>query len=123
MCETSLNGILGGWGNYIYGPSDMSSISGGCDNTIGGGHQGLAFIGGGQANTINNGAYGAILGGCGNTAAHAYAGVFGCGVTSVCGCAFHANNFVAQNIPTVGTGPAGSFYKVSCLGGWVVMVV
>ena len=31
-------------------------------------------------------------------AGHTYAGIFGCNVTAVMSCAFHANNFVAKNL-------------------------
>ena len=61
-------------------------------------------------------------GGFHNSVTHNYAGVFGCNVASVMGCALHSNNFVAQNLPTTSGGASGSFYKISALGGWVVMV-
>ena len=38
-------------------------------------------------------------GGFHNSVTHNYAGVFGCCVSSVMGCALHANTFVAQNMP------------------------
>ena len=78
-----------------------------------------SFIGSGQKNTIsagtcyssilngdnntNSGSYSAILGGSGNTigAGYQYAAVFGCNVVANTNCAFHANNFVAQNMPPV----------------------
>ena len=46
-----------------------------------------------------NSNYSAILGGYNNCVNHDYAGVFGCCVSSGMACAFHANNFVAQNMP------------------------
>jgi hypothetical protein len=67
---------------------------------------------GGRANTISN-AYSSILGGSGNTVSHSHAAAFGCNVSSVAPNTFHANNFVAQNMPTVSGGPSGTFYKTT----------
>jgi hypothetical protein len=54
-----------------------------------------------------------ILGGSGNTVSHSHAAAFGCNVSSVAPNTFHANNFVAQNMPTVSGGPSGTFYKTT----------
>lgn len=99
-----------------------------------------SFIGAGRYNTISNcyssivggghntasGQYSAILGGCGNSDNGLnYAGVFGCGVTAVSACAFHANNFVAQNMPnTPGLAGSGCLYYqyYAPLLGCVVMI-
>ncbi len=67
-----------------------------------------AFIGSGADNTVS-GNYGAVLGGLRNSVSHNYSAAFGLGVISVKDCAFHANNFVAQNM-AVAPGPPGSFY-------------
>ena len=61
-------------------------------------------------------------GGFHNSVTHNYAGVFGCNVASVMGCALHANTFVAQNMVCIAVGgglpaiPTGSFYYVNCPG-------
>ena len=92
--------ILGGQSNCIVGAAGTNSFYG--------------FIGAGVNNCITNSCSAAILGGQNNKANHDFAGIFGCNVTSGMGCAFHANNFVAQNIP-LGPGilPTGSFYYLT----------
>ena len=85
-----------------------SFIGAGCSNLICCGT--FASIVGGVGNTVS-GCHSSILGGQGNKVTHDHAAAFGNGVSSVMACAFHANNFVAQNMPT-GTGvlPAGAFW-------------
>ena len=70
------------------------------------------FIGGGVNNQVL-GSCSAILGGSGNNdGGLPYVGIFGCNITGVTTCAFHANQFVAQNMynatsappPLTGTG-------------------
>ena len=78
-----------------------------------------------SSNTVS-GAYSAILGGSDNTvsAAYSYAGIVGCNISAVSSCALHANNFVAQNMPTFAGAPgSGCFWYqyVASLGGCVVM--
>jgi len=66
----------------------------------------------GQKNSSKPGVvFSAILGGCGNTVSHAYAAFFGKGVSYVVDSAFHANNFVAQNMPSTSVGlPSGALW-------------
>jgi hypothetical protein len=45
-----------------------------------------------------------ILGGSGNTVSHSHAAAFGCNVSSVIANTFHANNFMAQNMPNSNPG-------------------
>lgn len=62
------------------------------------------------------GNFNAILGGSGNSISNFdYVGIFGCNVLAVRDEAFHANNYVIQNIPPV-LGTAGLFYydTISC---------
>ena len=84
------------------------------------------FIGGGKDNTVSASQYSSILGGYNNTVASTYssifggsgnndggfshAGIFGCNVTANSSCAFHANNFVAQNMPSASSGIPGSLW-------------
>jgi hypothetical protein len=63
-------------------------------------------------------------GGCGNSdGGFNWAGVFGCNVTGVLPCAFHANNFVAQNMagpytyPGLLPYPVGSKALFYCIDG------
>lgn len=89
----------------------------------------FGFIGNGQCNYVGPGTnYGtivnglcntvtgncsAILGGSGNSdGGLAWAGVFGCNVTAVSACAFHANNFVAPNMPASLPSTPRTFYIV-----------
>ena len=72
----------------------------------------MSSVVGGFQNHVS-GPYSSILGGCFNCVptAFSYAGVFGCSVTAVANCAFHANNFVAQNMPvSAGLPGSGVFY-------------
>lgn len=103
---------------------DVNVIGGGQENTISAGAQ-HSFIGGGINNVVNANC-GAILGGENNTVNHAYAGVFGNGVTSVMANAFHAEELVLGNIPVdpvPGGGavfaslPNGAFYTTAAPGG------
>jgi hypothetical protein len=128
--------IGGGGGNTICGGS--AGIVSGVKNVISSGTL-YDFIGGGECNTVSNsygsvvggcnnlvsGLYSSILGGSGNIAGAAlnYAGIFGCNVHAVASCTFHANNFVAQNMPNSASLP-GQFYCVfyAPLGGYVVMI-
>jgi len=81
--------------------------------------QGIRSITGGGVDRVRDmdmrtGAYSSILGGYNNNdhGLH-YAGIFGCNITAVASCAFHANNFVAQNMPTqavVAGLPSGALY-------------
>ena len=97
--------------NMVCG-SCSSIISGACNANSGN----YSSIIGGSCNTVS-GNYSAILGGCGNTipAGNDWAGVFGCNVAAVAPCAFHANAFIAQNIPcyssgTIASCPYGTIY-------------
>ena len=87
-------------------------IGGGSFNTVSACYS--SILGGTNNNISDN--YSAILGGKGNTVSHAYAAAFGCNVSSVVDCAFHANNFVAQNIPSSAPATARTFY-IHCTGG------
>ena len=100
--QSSFNGILGGFKNAINNNSNGSAIAGGYTNLIGstGGNQEMSFIGSGCNNCIINGPMGAILGGCGNTVSHAYAGVFGKGVSSSAVNTFHVNCLNACDTPS-----------------------
>jgi hypothetical protein len=56
-----------------------------------------------------------VLGGSGNTVTHNYAAVFGCNIVTNQAKAFHANSFVAQDMPDE-TGlpyPTGTLYYCS----------
>ena len=91
----------------------------------------------GSNNTVSAN-YSAILNGSGNTISNSYqyATISGCNITAVMGCAFHANEFVAQNMccsttcgscaacpsaipinqPTVPGIPTGAFYYFPIAG-------
>jgi hypothetical protein len=92
-----------------------SSIVSGSNNKLTGC---CSSILGGYNNTVS-GNYNTILGGTGNTdSGYSHVGIFGCNVSAVTDKAFHANNFVAQNIPVVSAGsfaslPIGSLYTCS----------
>ena len=72
-----------------------------------------SVVGGGYCNIVC-GNFSAILGGSCNVIPSGcnYVGIFGCNVTAVANCAFHANTYVATNMwnrvtmgaPTPGTG-------------------
>ena len=94
----------------------------GCYNTLSSGYLNVisgnySNIHGGSCNTISSD-YSTILGGSCNVIpnTYQYVGVSGCNVTAVLGCAFHANEFVAQNMPLAsGTSsytPSGSAIKI-----------
>jgi hypothetical protein len=53
---------------------------------------------------------------------HAYSAAFGCNVSSVCGCTFHANNFAAQNMATASGGPSGTFFRCTIGTCHIVMI-
>jgi len=109
ICEYADYMAIGGGGYNIItsssgGTSVYSFIGGGCHNTFSAYYSGIL---GGSSNTVL-GNHSAILGGSGNSDGGLnYAAVFGCNVTAVASCVFHANNFVAQNMP-VSSGVAGS---------------
>jgi hypothetical protein len=64
------------------------------------------------SNNSSNAEYATILGGCGNTANQNYAGVYGCGITTVMACAFHVNRIVLTNVPTASAGlPSGAVWS------------
>ncbi len=100
--------------NKICAGAYFSSVVGGYCNTVASNH---ASIVGGCNNTVS-GALSSILGGSGNTiaAAYPYAGIFGCNITAVSGCVFHANNFAAPNIPSAAPASARTFY-INVVGG------
>jgi hypothetical protein len=61
-------------------------------------------------NTVS-GNYNTILGGTGNTdSGYSHVGIFGCNVSAVTDKALHANNFVAQGMPTSSGGAPGSIW-------------
>jgi len=107
---------LGGDGNATW-----NVIGGGDKNCIYNGANYASVLGGGSNHV--SGSFSSILGGCGNSdGGFNWAGVFGCNVTGVLPCAFHANNFVAQNMagpytgtPLVPTG--GLYYCIDTLTG------
>ena len=96
--DSLYNFIGGGATNCICSSTCSSGIMGGALNTIQNNSKVSAILGG-VSNTITGSAYSSIIGGSGNSVSHDYAGVFGCNVASVMGCALHANTFVAQNMP------------------------
>lgn len=146
VINSSFTGILGGSNNAINTVANFGVIAGGNQNCIQGQvSQVFSAIGGGQLNTMSgnhavisgghsnivSGNCSAILGGSGNNdGGFAYAGVYGYNVTANTSCAFHANNFVAQNIPPglgggvppLGALP-GSFYWEPGLGGFRAVYV
>jgi len=93
--------IGGGRNNNIF--DDVNVIGGGQENTISAGAQ-HSFIGGGISNVINA-SCGAILGGQNNTVNHAYAAVFGNGISSAAADTFHVSCLNAVNTPNSGLGP------------------
>ena len=106
--------IIGGRINRIHAGVDASSIAGGWGNTINPGGN-CSFIAGGLNNVVA-GTYSSIFGGSGNNDnGLSWAGVFGCNVNAVQSCAFHSNNFVAQNMPdeTALPLPSGTLYYCS----------
>ena len=102
--------IGNGVGNKITG--EYNTISNGYQNCISGIHSSIL----GGCKNISTGNCSVVLGGSGSCDnGHHYAGVFGCNVVAVIGCAYHANNFIAQNIPLMSAGaptglPSGAFY-------------
>jgi len=73
------------------------------------------------ASTLQTRTSGAILGGSGNCIPSGcnYVGIFGCNITAVTCCAFHANTFVAQNMCDASSSPtptsgSGIFYFCCC---------
>jgi hypothetical protein len=55
--------------------------------------------------------YAGVFGGQNNLASCVYSYVAGCGITSRMACAFHANRYVATNLPSSATGlPSGAFW-------------
>ncbi len=118
ICGANCNAIGGGNNNEICG--DYGFIGGGFANKISACNINNV-IGGGSGNSIS-GNCSAILGGSGNTisAGYDWAGVFGCDVTAVGACAFHANTFIAQDICVITSAgsaflalPPGSLYTCS----------
>ena len=121
---TAINSFIGGGqSNTIEKTATYNSIVGGKENAIAENRCFSSVLGG--TNNAVNGNYSAILGGSNNTVPSGccYIGIFGCNVTGVTNCAFHANNFVAQNMPTFASGPSGSFYKTTISGVCVVAIV
>lgn len=125
------NAILTGYGNTI---SNNCSVGFGCYNAIVGGRQNVircssySAISGGCRNTITSSSCNSlILGGASNNitsvncsmafgqsnvVAHNFAGVVGCGITSVLDCALHTNRMVVTNMPTSSAGlPSGTLYS------------
>jgi len=100
----------------------ISLIAGGCCNSASGYFS--AVIGGGQnqatgvyslvGNGLTNCAtacYASVFGGQSNVASCVYSGIFGCGITSRMACAFHANRYVATNLPSASAGlPSGALW-------------
>ena len=116
-------GVIGG-GNYncIAPGTSFASVFNGQNNCICAATD-YASIFSGQNNCVA-GNYSSILGGSGNSdGGIPYVGIFGCNITGVMPCAFHANEFVAQNMPGPYTGgplPAptgGLFYCIDGLTG------
>ena len=113
-----------GVNNQILAPGSTNScyafIGAGRLNTIC--NQGTSIVGGNQ-NTVS-GIYSSILGGSGNNDnGKDYVGIYGCNVSGVLSCAFHANNFVGQNLPTTSPGISGAFWKTNIGGVCVVAIV
>ncbi len=123
------SGVFVGDTNIIV--ANCSFIGGGQSNFIDSSHASpttYAVIGGGQGNKVcigtthssifggnNNcvsGSCSAILGGSGNNDGGLnWVGIFGCNITGVLNNAFHANQFVAQNMVIAGTPvPTGTLY-------------
>ena len=103
-------------------PVFNSLIGGGCCNYIASGTNFSSIFSG--LNNCLSGSCSSILGGSGNCDnGIKYAGIFGCNITAVANCAFHANNFVAQDMYCVAAGtilppliPPGTFYYMCCVG-------
>jgi hypothetical protein len=54
-----------------------------------------------HSNNTLTGSFSAILGGSGNNdAGFDFVGIYGFGITAVADCAFHAENYVVQNMPS-----------------------
>ena len=120
ITSTSYDGIFSGCDNSIFSASNYSFIGGGRNNHIGSTcWQGYGVIAGGRDNTTAGGTgftaqFSAILGGCNNTVNHDFAGIFGCGITSVANNTFHVECLNAVNTPTGVAGlPSGTIVKVS----------
>jgi hypothetical protein len=90
------NSVSGKYSTIINGLYNSGTTT---NSFIGGGYSGLtlssySFIGNGKFNTIaGKAAYGAILGGCGNSVSGVYSGAFGCGLVASVNCTFYSNNF------------------------------
>ncbi len=108
----TFSGISGGSQNCIDDSTAATAygvIGGGFENCICAGTNHSSIFSG-NGNCVW-GSCSSVLGGSGNCdGGFDYVGIFGQGITGVCS-AFHANNFVAQNMPTTPGGPSGSFYK------------
>ena len=100
------NGFIGaGFLNNVTAFSTM--IGSGCQSTASGCYSSVV---GGALNTAS-GIYSAVLGGKSNIASCAYSGIYGCNITSVLACAFHANRYVATNLPDSSAGlPSGTLW-------------
>ena len=52
----------------------------------------------------------------------AYVGIFGCNINvagNITPCAFHANNFVAQNMPTFAGAPGSLYYNPTTMSVYI----
>ncbi len=97
-------------------PADEPNIFGGIYNCMNVGQYNTIL--GGARNTLT-GNHNAILGGCGNNdAGFNCVGIFGCNVTAVTDCAFHANNYTIQHMPASCIGAATNqlYYNVVASG-------
>jgi hypothetical protein len=119
ICEGACYAFIGGGGGKNTPIGQGNTVSGNYSSVVGGGGCTAAGTAGGNCVTGN---FSAVLGGQSNLVTHNFASASGYNVVSVSDCAFHANNFVGQNMPTSSGGASGSFYTCAALGGLVVMV-
>jgi hypothetical protein len=122
ICEGACYAFIGGGGGQRFPVGQGNTVSGNYSSVVGGGGCTAAGTAGGNCVTGN---FSAVLGGqSSNLVTHNFASASGYNVVSVLDCAFHANNFVGQNMPSSPTFP-GVFYcsvYYAPLGGYVVMI-
>ena len=134
ISSSSCNSVIGGGGGWacVSAVTYCGNCIQGNGSFLGGGQvnciiANCSVIGGGYCNTVC-GDYSAILGGNCNCVPHGcnYVGIFGCNITAVTNCAFHANTFVA-NCMFDGTGGAptisGLFYYKNTGSGCAIYIV
>jgi hypothetical protein len=67
-----------------------------------------------HSNNLLTGSFGAILGGSGNCDnGFDFVGIYGIGITAVADCAFHAENYVVQDMPAIPIATGQLFFRAA----------